>query len=504
MKIFPTSLISNIDKYTILHEPVSDIDLMERAAGAIFSYIVEKTEYSGKILVFCGPGNNGGDGLAVARMLSGLTERFSVETYLFDFKGKLSDSAKINLDRLMALENGNVKFPQNIESLPEIPEGIFLIDALFGSGLNRSLTGFAASLVEHINNSRAYIISIDIPSGLMGEDNRENNYNYIIKARKTLTFQFPKLSFLLPENEACVGDWEIIDIGLHPEAVSNTPSKLHFLEKNDISERIHGRNKFSHKGTFGHALLISGSFGKMGAAVLASKACLRSGTGLLTVHVPYGTYQIIQGSVPETLCSIDNSDLMFTGISNLENFSAVGIGPAIGLHEYTRQGFRKLISEIKKPLVIDADAINILGMNPEWIKELPEATILTPHPREFGRIAGDSQTGFERIEKAKMLARNLNIFIVLKGAYSSIICPDEEIWFNSTGNPGMATAGSGDVLTGIILGLLAQGYNPKDAALVGVYIHGLAGDMAKNKIGEISMIASDIIDKLGEAFQINC
>jgi ADP-dependent NAD(P)H-hydrate dehydratase / NAD(P)H-hydrate epimerase len=504
MKIFPTSAIAEIDRFTILNEPISDIDLMERASAAIFNYIVEKTQFRGRVIVFCGPGNNGGDGLAVARLLSTIPDRFKVEVFLFEFGRKLSDSTKINLDRLLELGIVPVMYPKETEIFSVITNDVLIIDALFGSGLNRPLEGLAARIVEHINCSKATVISIDIPSGLMGEDNRQNIPENIVKAHKTLTFQFPKLCFLLPENEIYTGEWEVLDIGLHPDAIEKTTSSYFFLDGSDIKNKISFRKKFSHKGNFGHALLISGSYGKMGAAILASKACLRSGTGLQTVHVPHGTYPVVQTALPEAMCNIDDSDLMFTGVNNLESYSAVGIGPAIGQKVNTQRGFRRLLSEINVPMVADADAINILGLNPDWLKELPEGTILTPHPKEFSRIAGESETGFDRIEKAMKLAKELKIFIVLKGAYTAIVCPNGEVWFNSTGNPGMATAGSGDVLTGIILGLLSQGYSSKDAALIGVYVHGLSGDLAKYKKGEISMIASDIIDNLGDAFQLSC
>jgi len=500
MKIFPTSVIAEIDRFTILNEPVSDIDLMERASALISTFIVEKCRYKGKVMVLCGPGNNGGDGLAVARMLAAIPDRFTVEVFLFDFGRKISDSTKINLDRLLKLDVVSVKYPGEIESFPVLTDDILIIDALFGSGLNRPLAGLAALIVEHINRSKAIVLSIDLPSGLMGEDNRDNIPGHIVRATKTVTFQFPKLSFLFAENEIYTGEWEVLDIGLHPEAITKTPSSNYFLGKSEIMNKICPRTKFSHKGNFGHALLISGSYGKMGAAILASKACLRSGTGLLTVHVPHGTYQVVQTALPEAMCSIDDSDLMFTGIGNLENYSAIGVGPAIGLKVNAQRGFHRLLGEINVPLVVDADAINILGLNPEWLKELPQGTILTPHPKEFSRIAGESETGFDRLEKAKSLANELKIFIVLKGAYTAIVCPDGEVWFNSTGNPGMATAGSGDVLTGIVLGLLAQGYSSKDAALIGVYVHGLAGDLAKEQKGEISLIASDIIENIGNAF----
>jgi NAD(P)H-hydrate epimerase len=436
-------------------------------------------------------------------MLAGVSERFSVEIFMFDFGKKLSNSATINLDRLVKMPNVPIKFPGSIEYFPVIEYDTLVIDALFGSGVNRPLTGLEALVVERLNRSFAYILSIDVPSGLLGEDNRLNFPENIIHSKKTLTFQFPKLSFLLPENESYVGDLELLNIGLHPEAINKITSCYFYIDREEITHRIFKRKKFSHKGNFGHALLISGSYGKMGAAILSSKACLRSGVGLLSVHVPHGTYSMIQTAVPEAMCNIDDSELMFTGANNLENYTAIGIGPALGLKLNTQRGFHRLLSEVKAPLIVDADAINLLGLNPDWIKELPEGTILTPHPKEFSRIAGEFENGYKRILGAVNFAKEFKIFIVLKGAHTAIVCPNGEVWFNSTGNPGMATAGSGDVLTGIILGLLAQGYSSKDAAIIGVYIHGLSGDLAKNNQGEVSLIASDIVDHLGEAFQMS-
>ncbi|HPS12494.1 MAG TPA: NAD(P)H-hydrate dehydratase [Prolixibacteraceae bacterium] len=487
-----------MDRYTIENEPIADIDLMERASKAVFSYIIEKTVLHGKVMVFCGPGNNGGDGLAVARMLAEADTRFSVEVYLFPFGKDLTASARINLERLRENEKVPVYLTETIEYFPVIPCDALVIDALFGSGVNRPLSGLAALVVERINRSFAYVLSIDMPSGLLGEDNRQNFPENIIHSRKTLTFQFPKLSFLLPENEAFIGDFEVLDIGLHPDAIHKIASPHYFIDPEEITMRISHRKKYSHKGHFGHALLIAGSYGKMGAAILASKACLRSGAGLLTVHVPHGTYPVVQTAVPEAMCEIDDSDLMFTGTIDLEKYSAVAIGPAIGQKVNTQRGFHRLINEIKVPLIVDADGINVLGINPEWLNELPEGTILTPHPKEFSRVAGEFETGFERVEQAVELAKKFKIYIVLKGAHTAIACPTGDVWFNSTGNPGMATAGSGDVLTGIILALLAQSYSPKDAAIIGVYIHGLAGDRAKKHQGEVALIASDIIENLGE------
>ena len=502
MKLFPTSVISQIDQYTIEHEPVADIDLMERAAKTVLDYLVYKTNFSGRIFFFCGPGNNGGDGLALARMISKYKERFYPEVYLFNFGRSLSSSSQKNKERLAGVENLKVLFWEEGTPFPVIPTDSFVIDALFGSGLNRPLSGQAAELVKYINQSGATVLSVDIPSGLMGEDNRNNVKENIIRATTTLTFQFPKISFLFAENHIYTGDWVVLDIGLHPEAIKNTPSVFHFIGADEIKGRLKKRDKFSHKGTYGHALLISGSSGRMGAAVLASKACLRSGAGLLTAHVPHGAYPVIQSAVPEVMCSIDDSDLMFTGINNPNQYSAVGIGPALGLKVNTQKGFQRLIEEIAVPFVADADAINILGQHRECIKLLPANTIITPHPREFDRIAGESGTGYERYLKAVELSKEQNIYVVLKGAHTIIACPNGEVWFNSTGNPGMATAGSGDTLTGIILGLLSQGYSAYDSSLIGVYIHGLAGDMAKQQLGEMSLIASDIINNLGAAFKI--
>lgn len=504
MKIFPTSLISEIDRYTILHEPISNIDLMERASRAIADCIVGQTAFHGDVFVFCGTGNNGGDGLAVARMLASLESRFSLNVFIFDQGKGLNGSPAINLERLKSQAKSQINFIKDEADFPILNDDILVIDALFGNGLNRPLEGLAASLVKSINNSGALVFAIDVPSGLMGEDNGSVVSENIIRADRTFTFQFPKLSFLFPENEKYVGDWQVLDIGLHPKAIKNVATPYFMLDEDFIKEIIQPRGKFSHKGTFGHALLISGAYGKMGAAVLSSKSCLRSGVGLLTTHVPAKGVSVLQTVIPEAMVSIDESDTIFTGAINLRAFSAIGIGPAIGQADDTQQAFYELIKVSKTPMVIDADALNILGLHNDWIGMLPNGSILTPHPKEFERLSGEKSEGFQRLQKALDVAKQNQIFIVLKGAHSAIICPDGEVYFNSTGNPGMATAGSGDVLTGIILSLLAQGYNSKDAALLGVYVHGLAGDIASDQKGEISLIASDIVDNLGEAFMLLC
>lgn len=504
MKIFPTSLISAIDRYTILHEPISDVDLMERASIAITDCIVGQTAFHGDVFVFCGSGNNGGDGLAVARMLASFDARFSINVFILDQGKGLNGSPAINLERLKSQAKSQINFIRDEEDFPILNNDILVIDALFGNGLNRTLEGLAASLVKSINNSGALVFAIDVPSGLLGEDNGSTVSENIVRADRTFTFQFPKLSFLFPENEKYVGDWQVLDIGLHPEAIKNAASPYFMLDEDFIREIIQPRGKFSHKGTFGHALLISGAYGKMGAAVLSSKSCLRSGVGLLTTHIPEKGVSVLQTAIPEAMTSIDKSDFIFTGVSDVQGFSSIGIGPAIGQEQDTQRALFELIKVSKVSMVIDADALNILGQNRNWLQLLPKGSILTPHPKEFERLAGEKSVGFQRLQKALEIAKQNQVFIVLKGAHSAIVCPDGEVYFNSTGNPGMATAGSGDVLTGIILGLLAQGYTSKDAALLGVYVHGLAGDFAAEQKGEISLIASDIVDNLGDAFMVLC
>ncbi|HOO83611.1 MAG TPA: NAD(P)H-hydrate dehydratase [Prolixibacteraceae bacterium] len=501
MKIFETSKISQVDTLTMQLEPISHIDLMERAAGVFANYIINETVFAGNVFVFCGPGNNGGDGLAIARLLAQVSGRFSVHVFLLDFGKGISGAPAHNLVRLKNECGIEHVLVNNVESFPAISSNVMIIDALFGSGLSRPLSGVAAALVNHINSSGALVYSVDIPSGLMGENNDDSNYDAIIKATVTVTFQFPKISFLLPENETVLGKWLVVDIGLHYKAIDQVQSPYFLNNSSNITPLLKQRSKFAHKGVFGHALLIAGAYGKMGAAALAAQSCLRSGVGLLTVHVPHLGYQIIQTSVPEAMTSIDESDLMFTSVENIETYNAVGVGPGIGTKVNTQRALKKLIELVKKPMVLDADALNILSMNSDWLELMPSQSVITPHPKEFDRLCGNSETSFGRLKKAIAFAQKHKLIIVLKGANTQIIEPDGTVWFNTTGNNGMATAGSGDVLSGIILALLAQGYLPAHAARLGVYLHGLAGDYAYREFGAEALIASDIINNIGNAFK---
>jgi NAD(P)H-hydrate epimerase len=323
----------------------------------------------------------------------------------------------------------------------------------------------------------------------------------VVRASVTLTFQFPFLSFFFAENEKAVGDWKVHDIHLHPEIIRNTYTPYQTLERGYVSGLLPKRSRFAHKGTFGHALVVSGCYGMMGAALLAGESCLRSGPGLVTLHVPRFGYQVIQTGFPEALVSLDQSDILFSTPPPLEPFTAIGIGPGLGCKPNTGKGLKMVLERAKVPLVLDADALNLLASDPDLLDRLPENAILTPHPREFDRLAGESHSGYERHLKQLEFSARHKVIVVLKGAYTGISDPGGTYWFNSTGNPGMATGGSGDVLTGIITGLLAQGMSPLDAALAGVYLHGLAGDLAGEALGQEALIAGDLIRFLGKAFK---
>lgn len=499
MKIFATEKVKDLDQYTIQHEPISSPDLVERAATVFIHEFCRRYSKQSRIVIFAGQGNNGADALAIARLL--IDEGYRVETVLFNPSNHLSYDCQLNKQQLLTMENINFTEVKENFIPPELEPRDIVIDGLFGSGINRPLTGGFAAVVGYLNQSEATIVSIDIPSGLFGEDNRTNDPEAIIRADVTLTFQFPKLAFLLPENEQYVGEWKVLDIGLHPDILEQTPCPYYFVQEEDIAMVFEPRDRFAHKGTFGHALLIAGSRGKMGAAVLSAKACLRSGVGLLTVHIPQRGEITFQTSLPEAMLSFDSNKEFFSGLPDITAYTAIGIGPGLGQHLESATGLDRLLSTSGRPVVIDADALNLLASNHDLIARIPPRSILTPHPKEFDRLAGASASGYERLMKARSFAAEHKVCVVLKGAYTAICTAEGNIYFNSTGNPGMATAGSGDVLTGIILGLLAQKLEPETAAVAGAFIHGTAGDLAAVYRSEESMIASDITDMLGKAFK---
>jgi NAD(P)H-hydrate epimerase len=384
---------------------------------------------------------------------------------------------------------------------PVLDSNTLVIDGLFGSGLNKPLAGSFASLVKYINASQAQVVSIDVPSGLMTEDNTYNVRANIIRADLTLTLQLPKLSFLFPENQQFIGKLKVLDIRLSKEGMEKIDANYTVIEENDIRKRLLPRDPFAHKGKMGNALIIAGSYGMGGASVLATKACLRVGAGKVTTHTPKRNSMILQISVPEAIIQFDREETIFSEAVDTEDFKAVGIGPGLGTSEQTAIAIIAQLRRTQCPLVADADAINILSNHRAWLQQLPKGIIMTPHPKEFDRLEGPSTDSFERLMKARDLAQRLQAYIMLKGHHTSLCLPDGHIMFNSTGNAGMATAGSGDVLTGIITGLLARGYKQEDACIVGMYLHGLAGDIAARELGEESVIASDLIQYLPYAFK---
>lgn len=498
MKVLTSVQIKELDRYTILHEPISSVDLMERASRQITQAIVERWDAETPVKVFAGPGNNGGDALAVARMLA--EQGYATETYLFNTGGKLSADNIVNRDRLQQTPGAILHEISNQFSPPELTENDLVVDGLFGSGLNKALNGGFAALVKFINATPSDVVSIDLPSGLMCEDNGYNIRSHIIRATLTLTLGQPKLCFLFPEYQEFIGEYKVLDIGLHPQGLEETAAIYQITEEQEVRAMLRQRPRFAHKGTMGHGLLIAGRYGMAGAAILAAQAALRAGLGKLTVVTPTKNNDIMQISVPEAVLRHDPDELKFTQAFNGEGYQAVAIGPGLGTAKETAVAFVEQMRRSQAPLVLDADALNILGDHRGWMQQIPANTILTPHIKEMDRINGNCMESYERLNRARDLAIRQHLHIILKGAWTAVILPTGDIYFNPTGNPGMATAGSGDVLTGIILGLLSQGYKQTDACRLGVYLHGLAGDLAAYKLGEESVCARDLIQYLPKAF----
>lgn len=500
MKIFTSAQIHELDKFTIENEPIPSLDLMERAARALTQTVTKLYPPSTPMVVFAGPGNNGGDALAMARLLA--EKDYQVSVYLFNISGKLSPDCAANKSRLQECKRIH-DFVEVIEEFdpPRLEQHMVVIDGLFGSGTNKALAGGFASLVKYINASPALVVSIDVPSGLMTEDNAYNVRANIIRATTTLTLQQPKLAFLFPENQAFIGQLRVLDIRLSQEGINQIESAYSVIEESEVRQLLMSRNPFAHKGQMGHALLIAGSYCMAGAAILAARACLRAGAGKITVNSPKRNIPILQMSVPEAVIQTNNEDTIFAEAVDTEDYDAVGIGPGLGQSEQTSIALIAQLRRTQCPLVADADALNILGNHPAWLQQLPQGIIMTPHPKEFDRLDGHSADSYERLNKARNLAQRLKAYIILKGHFTAICLPTGHILFNPTGNAGMATAGSGDVLTGIITGLLAQGYKQQDACVLGVYLHGLAGDLAAHDLGEESLLASDIIRYLSRAFK---
>ncbi len=504
VKLFTAQQIREWDAYTIKNEPIASIDLMERAANKCVEWLSSHFSQEVDYEIYCGLGNNGGDGLAIARLLSNQGKNVVIINIL-KLKDKGSADFEENLKRLHST-NVEIKEVKTAKDFTTPSTKSILIDSLFGTGLNKPLEGIAADLVEHINKQNNIKVSVDIPSGLPADyTGKYIDYKYIINADFTLSFQIPKQSFLFAETGKYVGELAVLDIGLSKEYEGDTPSNWQWVNKELIKSIYKRRNPYSHKGTYGHALIIGGAMGTNGAVQMASKSAVKTGAGLVTAFVPKSAYTPLQTAVPEIMVeAIQKEELLDFMPHDTKKYNAIGIGVGMGTQITTRDALGDFMSGVDgEKLVIDADALNCLAMDFKERKKikLPVGAILTPHPKEFDRMFGESETSFQRFEKQIEAAKKYKVFIVLKGTHTCIAVPTGEVYFNSTGNTGMATGGSGDVLTGIITALKAQGYNQQEACIFGVYLHGLAADCAVNAESYESLAATDIIANLGAAFK---
>ncbi|MGA0558371.1 NAD(P)H-hydrate dehydratase [Larkinella sp. VNQ87] len=496
MKILTVEQTRALDQYTIEHEPIAPINLMERAAQAFTDWYTARFDKNRPIRIFCGLGNNGGDGLAIARLLIQL--EYTVQTYVVRYAPRESEDFMHNHRRLKLI--ASINYIENERDIPVIRPNEVVIDAILGSGLSRTTEGIVQSVIDAMNHSPATVVSVDIASGLFADAANGPN-STIVQPDHTVTFQLPKLAFLQPQLSRYVGEWQWVDIGLSRAFIERTPTTYFYTTDKEVRHLLRQRDRFSHKGSFGHALLLAGSYGKIGASVLASRACLRSGVGLLSVQTPRCGYEVLQTAVPEAMCQPDGHIHVLTGQSELESpepstYSAIGVGPGIGTAPETLSMLRNLLSKVKKPMVLDADAINLIAQNRDLINQIPKNSILTPHPKEFERLTRRWTSDYDKLGILRDFAQRNRLVVVLKGANTAIATPDGTTHFNSTGNPGMSTGGTGDVLTGILTALLAQGYDPVEAAVLGVYEHGRAGDRAASQRGQIGLTASDLIEAL--------
>lgn len=496
MKILSAEQLYQADRVTIEKGKMTSADLMERAATLCFQWIHNRLQGSNiPIKVFCGTGNNGGDGLVIARHLK--QHGYNVSTHVVNCSNKRSQDFLTNYERLKALG----VWPEMITcktELPDISENDMVIDAIFGLGLSRPPKDIIKEVIQHMNASNAYILSIDVPSGMYANSAIEDK-EAVVRAYHTLTFQTPKLAFLLPENKDYLVSFSVIDIGLDAEFIMNLEADAFTIEKQDVLPMYKPREDFSHKGDYGHALIIGGSYGKIGAVSLASRAALCIGSGLVTAYIPKCGYQVLQTSLPEVMVETDAHD-QIEKINSKVDANAIGIGIGLGTSTKTLNGFKEFLQHNKTPLVVDADAINLLAKDKVLLKLIPQGSVLTPHPKEFERLVGECKDDFDKLDKLKKLASKLKSVVLLKGRYTAIAFEDT-LFFNQTGNPGMATGGTGDVLTGMIAGLLAQGYTAFEAVIFGVFLHGLSADVAMRDLTYETFTASDCIDYLPEAFK---
>ena len=500
MNIFDSKQIQDIDHATCHAQGIDSLELMERAANAVCCEIISRFLPRQRFVIFAGPGNNGGDALAVARLLFEQGYK-KIEVFLFNVKDRLSHDCEEMRKKLIDMDG--IDFTEVVREFtpPYLGENDVVIDGLFGSGLKNPLKGGFKAMASLINDSGAYVISIDLPSGLFGEWNNGIPQRDMVHADLTLAFQFPRLSFFFNENARIIGEWKLLDIDLDPEKIKETQTDYKLVETHMVRAHLRRRLPFSGKRDYGSALFMAGSMGMMGAAIMCARAAIRSGAGLATVHSARSGYPILQTAVPEAMFEPDRNEHIITEMQPHHKHQVIAVGPGIGTHAQTIEALENFLKTCETPLLLDADALNCISRRPSMLSLLPPATIITPHIGEFDRLFGEHNTDEERLKKALEVARNYNIIIVLKGHYTMCVRPTGKVFINSTGNPGMATAGSGDTLTGTIAAFMAQGYRPEIAATIGVFIHGLAGDMAEEVFGEAGMTASDIADYLGRAIR---
>ncbi len=496
MKIFSAQQIYDADTHTIKKQHISSDELMERAAVQIFNWLHVRLQGAPvKIHICCGIGNNGGDGIAVARHLK--DHGYAIEVHVVNYSNKRSDDFLKNLARLKERKIWP-NYINDSKDFPVISDQDIVIDAIFGIGLNRDPDPWVVSLIKHLNTSKAFILSVDLPSGLF-TDQGINNKEAVVNASYVLSFQTPKLVFFLPETGIFVHQWEVLDIGIDTEYLKETDTDFELIGVHEILPLYIPRAKFSHKGTYGHSLLIGGSYGKIGAVQLSAKACLTAGSGLVTALIPKCGYIPMQTALPEIMVLTTENDRFLSEIEFDFTPTVIGIGIGLGTSKEVQAAFSSFLNTNKIPLVIDADGLNILSLDKNLLHKMPAKTVLTPHPKELERLIGSWKDDFDKLIKAKKFSKKYDCILVLKGA-NTITIYQNKGFVNTTGNPGMATAGSGDVLTGIITGLIAQGYDPLNAAVFGVYLHGSAGDLAVENHGYQALTASVLIDTLGSAF----
>ena len=494
MLVLSAQQIKQADQFTIEDEPISSIDLMERAAEKCCEFFPPVGKWN-HLVVICGTGNNGGDGLAIARLQLGNFK--SVRVLILKTGKQPSENFNINLKKLQD-ENINIQFITDANEIFLNDEEL-VVDAILGVGITRPVDGFISECIDVINELAAFIISIDLPSGLIADSFSSGK---AIKANLTLTIGAPKQILFFPESSEFVGNWKLVDIYKNKANISSHEDAPQIVDLSLARKHYKIRPEFSHKGTFGKALIVAGRQGKYGAAVLAARACMRSGVGLLTIQVPNEATMLIHSGLPEALLKPDVHQTMITEIKDVDLYDAIGIGPGIGTVNETVDGFIQFLKEQTKPIVIDADALNIISEHPDLLTKLPLNSILTPHPKEFERLFGPTDNGFERLEKQKSNSAIHKIVIVCKGKYTTITTPEGKVFFNMSGNSGLAKGGSGDVLTGILTSLLAQGYSPESAAVFGVFIHGYSADLLAEKIGKAGIIPGDVIENLPSVFKI--